>query len=97
MISSIIPVFFFLIKIQPNMSEREKKRLRISDLLNDETIPPKKKFRNNRSFFVFCIQNKEYFITLKDLFLLKRGCGGHNLQKKNPKRKLFTATSAKYQ
>ena len=44
MISSIIRAFF--IKIQSNISEQEKKRRRIYDLLNAE-IKPKKNFRNN--------------------------------------------------
>ena len=35
MINSIIPVLF--IKIYPNMSEQEKKRKRIYDLLNTKT------------------------------------------------------------
>ena len=39
MISSIIQALF--IKIQPNMSEREKKRQRTYDLLNAETKPKK--------------------------------------------------------
>ena len=39
MISSIIQVLFFIIKIQPNMSEQEKKRQRIYDLFNAETKP----------------------------------------------------------
>ena len=38
MTSSIIQVFL-KIKIQPNMSEQEKKRQRIYDLLNAETKP----------------------------------------------------------
>ena len=37
MISPIIEALF--IKIQPNMSEQEKKRLRIYDLLNAEPQP----------------------------------------------------------
>ena len=37
MISSIIQAFF--IKIQPSMSEQEKKQQRIYDLLNVETKP----------------------------------------------------------
>ena len=37
MISSIIQAFF--IEIQPNMSEQEKKRWKIYDLLNAETKP----------------------------------------------------------
>ena len=39
MISSIIQALFLLIKNQPNMSEQEKKRQRIYDLLNAETRP----------------------------------------------------------
>ena len=38
MISSIIQALF-LIKIQPNMSDQEKKRQRIYDLLNIENKP----------------------------------------------------------
>ena len=34
----------FFIKIQPNMSEQEKKQLRIYDLLNAQTKPNPKKF-----------------------------------------------------
>ena len=52
MISFIIHVFF--IKIQPNMSEQEKKRQRVY-LLNAE-IKPKLKFPNNQSFFVVLIK-----------------------------------------
>ena len=37
MISSIIQTLFFIIKIQPNISEQENKRQRIYDLLNVET------------------------------------------------------------
>ena len=40
MISSIIQARF-LIKIQPNMSEQEKKQQRLYDLLNTETKPKK--------------------------------------------------------
>ena len=40
----------FFIKIQPNMSEQEKKQQRIYDLLNAETKP--KNFQNNWSFFM---------------------------------------------
>ena len=39
MISSIIQAFFFFIKIQPNISEQEKKQQIIYDLLNAETKP----------------------------------------------------------
>ena len=41
MISSIIQAPFY-IKIQPNMSEQEKKRQRIYYLLNAETKPNKR-------------------------------------------------------
>ena len=46
MISSIIQALF--IKMQPNMSEEEKKQQRIYDLLNTET--KSKSFRNNCIF-----------------------------------------------
>ena len=39
----------FFIKIHPNMSEQEKKRQRIHDLVKAET--KQKKFRNNWKFF----------------------------------------------
>ena len=39
MIRSIIQALFFFIKIQPNMSDQEKKWQRIYDLLNAETKP----------------------------------------------------------
>ena len=45
MLSSIIQALF--IKIQPNMSEQEKKRQRIYDLLNAETKFKKKKIKDN--------------------------------------------------
>ena len=41
MMSSIIQAFFFFIKIQPNMSEQEKKREVIYDLFNAKTKPKK--------------------------------------------------------
>ena len=47
MISFIIPAFFF--KIQPNMSEQEKKHQRIYDLLNAET-------KLKKSFFMASIK-----------------------------------------
>ena len=59
MISSIIQALFKKIKIQPDMSEQEKKRQRIYDLLNAETKPKfflstvykaKKKFLQKKSF-----------------------------------------------
>ena len=53
MISSIIQAFF-KIKIQPNTSEREKKRQGIYDLLNAETKP--KNFWNNWSFLIATIK-----------------------------------------
>ena len=42
---SLLALLFkhFFIKIQPNMSEQEKKRQKIYDLLNAETKPKKKK------------------------------------------------------
>ena len=45
----MISFFFFLIKIQPNISEQEKKLQRIYELLNAET---------SQSFFVYSIQSK---------------------------------------
>ena len=53
MISSIIQGFFM--KVQPNMSEQEKKRQRIYNLPNAEAKPIKE-FRNNWSFFVASIK-----------------------------------------
>ena len=76
MISSIFQALFFIIKIQPNMSEQEKKRQRISDYL---TLKP------SQSFIVYRIQGKEDFLQQKS-FLRKRGIGGLN---KKGKRRLF--------
>ena len=46
----------FFIKIQPIMSEQEKKQQRIYDLLNAETMP--KNFQNNWSFFMASIKSR---------------------------------------
>ena len=62
MISFIIQALFFIINIQPNMSEQEKKRQGIYDLLNAETEP---KFlclpytMQRKTFFFF--RGKELF------------------------------------
>ena len=50
---AILLKHFFKIKIQPNISEQEKTRQRIYDLLNAETKP--KKYRNNWSFLMASI------------------------------------------
>ena len=54
MISSIIHKHIF-VKIQPNMSEQEKKQGSIYDLLNNKT-KTKKLFQNNWSFFMASIK-----------------------------------------
>ena len=58
------------------MSEQEKKRQRIYDLLNAENKPKKKKkkkkFRNNSSFLVYCTRSKEKIFAEKE-FLKKNG------------------------
>ena len=77
MISSINQALIF-IKIQPNMSEQEKKRQRIYDLLQSRPSQP---------FFVYHIQKKEK-IHKKIDFLRKRGTGGLN---KEPKEGFLTA------
>ena len=71
MISSIISSTFFRIRIQPNMSEQEKKRQRIYDLLYTESKP---------KFLVYHIQSKQlsffflfFFFTEKYLFFRKKG------------------------
>ena len=55
MVSSIIQGIFN--KIQPNMSEQEKKRQRIYDLRDAET-KPKISLRNNWNFFITSIKPK---------------------------------------
>ena len=59
LISPILALLFkhFFIKIQPNMSEQEKKQQRIYDLLNTET-KPKKTFQSNRSLFMTSIKSR---------------------------------------
>ena len=61
MINSIIPAIVKKIKIQPNISEQEKKRQRIYDLLNAETTP---KFL----CLLYTKQRKTFFFTEKELF-----------------------------
>ena len=51
MITSIIQVLFFKFKIQPNMSEQEKKIQRIYDLLHAESKPTKTSEINGISLF----------------------------------------------
>ena len=73
MISSIIQALF-KIKIPPNMSEQEKKRQRIYDLLNAESNP---KFL----CLPYTNQRKGFFSQKKRL-LRKMGSGGLNQKRK---------------
>ena len=56
MISLLFKSFF--IKIQPNISEQEKKWQRIYNLLNSENKP--KNFQNKQTFFMASIKPRPY-------------------------------------
>ena len=62
----------FLIKIEPNLSEQEKKQQRIYDLPKVETKP---------MFFIDHLQRKEKLFTVKE-FVRKMGSGEFNKKRK---------------